>query len=56
MTAIVQPGPTHEPNGPMSFGFSFADIIKAGQIAKQIKDVWFTRLNRAGLCTVYRLH
>ncbi|OAG09159.1 uncharacterized protein CC84DRAFT_1215591 [Paraphaeosphaeria sporulosa] len=33
----------------MSFGFSFADIIKAGQIAKDIKEIWFTRLNRADI-------
>jgi hypothetical protein len=38
----------HEPTGPMSFGFSITDIIKAAQIAKDIKDIWFTRLNRAG--------
>ncbi|KAF2442621.1 hypothetical protein P171DRAFT_434091 [Karstenula rhodostoma CBS 690.94] len=33
----------------MSFGFSFADIIKAGQLAKDIKEIWFTRLNRADI-------
>lgn len=33
----------------MSFGFSITDIIHAGHIAKQIKEVWFTKINRAGM-------
>jgi hypothetical protein len=32
----------------MSFGFSITDIVHAAAIAKQIKDIWFTRHNRAG--------
>lgn len=31
----------------MSFGFSVTDIVHAAHIAKQIKDIWFTRINRA---------
>ncbi|KAF2202670.1 hypothetical protein GQ43DRAFT_470682 [Delitschia confertaspora ATCC 74209] len=31
----------------MSFGFSFNDIVQAGIIARQIKEIWFTKHNRA---------
>ncbi|KAF2690578.1 hypothetical protein K458DRAFT_411959 [Lentithecium fluviatile CBS 122367] len=33
----------------MSFGFSITDIVQAAHIAKQIKEIWFTRLNRADI-------